>query len=79
MKAILRGSAILVMAVMSVPGDTAERLVPSDTDPPASAATWVDARHVVPTWTATPRPMACIDAWFDEMMVNESAAPRAER
>jgi hypothetical protein len=51
----------------------------SDTDPPASAATWVDARHVVPNWTATPRPMACIDAWFDEMMVNESAAPRAER
>jgi hypothetical protein len=30
MKAILRGSAILVMAVMSVPGDTAERLVPYD-------------------------------------------------
>ena len=51
----------------------------SDTDPPASAATWVDARHVVPNWTATPRPMAFIEAWFDDMMVNESAAPQAER
>jgi hypothetical protein len=30
MKAILRGSAVLVMALMSVPGYTAERLVPYD-------------------------------------------------
>ena len=30
-------------------------------------------------YTVTPRPMAFIDAWFDEMMVNESAAPRAEQ
>src|SRR4029450_2601639 len=47
----------------------------SDTDPPASAATWLDTRHVVPNWTATPRPMAFIEAWFDEMMVNESGGP----
>jgi hypothetical protein len=51
----------------------------SDTDPPASAAKWLDAMHIVPNCTATPRPMAFIEAWFDDVMVNESAAPRAER
>ena len=29
--------------------------------------------------TATPRPMAFIEAWFDDVMVNASATPRAER
>jgi hypothetical protein len=47
--------------------------------PPASAAKWLAARHLVPNCTATPRPMAFIEAWFDEVMVDESAAPRAER
>jgi hypothetical protein len=51
----------------------------SDTDPPASAAKWLDAMYIVPNCTATPRPMAFIGAWFDDVMVSESVAPRAER
>jgi hypothetical protein len=51
----------------------------SDTDPPASAAKWVDTMYIVPNCTATPRAMAFIGAWFDDVMVSESAAPRAER
>jgi hypothetical protein len=51
----------------------------SDTDPPASAAKWLAAMHLVPKCTATPWSMAFIEAWVDDMMVNESAAPRAER
>jgi hypothetical protein len=39
----------------------------------------LDAMLFVPTCTTTPRPMAFIEAWFDDVMVNASAAPRAER
>jgi hypothetical protein len=62
--------------------DAPEAFVPyavSDTDPPSSAAKWLDALLHIPGCTAMPRPMAFIDAWFDDMMVNASAAPRAER
>lgn len=51
----------------------------SDTDPPASAEKWLDAMYIVPNYTATPRLMAFIGAWFEDVMVSESAAPRAER
>jgi hypothetical protein len=39
----------------------------------------LNAMQFVPDCTATPRPMAFIDALFDDVMVNESAAPHAER
>jgi hypothetical protein len=62
--------------------DAAEVFAPyavSDTAPPSSAVKMLDAILFVPNCTATPRPMAFIEAWFDDVMVNESAAPRAER
>jgi hypothetical protein len=62
--------------------DAPEVLAPytvSDTAPPGIAVKLLDAIHLLPNCTATPRPMAFIDAWFDDVMVNESAAPRAER
>jgi hypothetical protein len=51
----------------------------SDTAPPGIQVKLLDALHLVPNCTTTPRPMAFIEAWFDDVMVNESAAPRAER
>jgi hypothetical protein len=51
----------------------------ADTAPPGIAAKVLNAMHFVPNCPATPRPMAFIEAWFDDVMVNESAAPRAER
>jgi hypothetical protein len=51
----------------------------SDTAPPGIAVKLLDAMLFVPKCTARPRPMAFIEAWFDDVMVNESAAPRAER
>jgi hypothetical protein len=51
----------------------------SDTDPPGIAVKMLTTILVVPRCTATPRPMAYIEAWFDDVMVNASAAPRAER
>jgi hypothetical protein len=51
----------------------------SDTAPPGIAAKLLDAIHLLPNCTATSRSMAVIEAWFDDVMVNESAAPRAER
>jgi hypothetical protein len=51
----------------------------SDTHPPSIAVKMLDAILFVPRCTSTPRPMAFIEAWFDDVMVNESAAPRAER
>jgi len=51
----------------------------SDTDPPGIAGKLLDAMLFVPKCTATPRPMAFNDAWVDDVMVNVSAAPRAER
>jgi hypothetical protein len=62
--------------------DAPEVLAPyavSDTAPPGIAVKLLDAMHFVPNCTATPRPMAFIETWFDDVMVNESAAPRAER
>jgi hypothetical protein len=51
----------------------------SDTDPPGTPVKLLNAMQLVPDCTATPRPMAFIEAWFDDVMVNESAAPRTER
>jgi hypothetical protein len=51
----------------------------SDTNPPGSPVKLLNAMLFVPSCAATPRPMAFIDALFDDVMVNESAAPRAER
>jgi hypothetical protein len=48
----------------------------SDTDPPGTPVKLLNAMQVVPDCTATPRPMAFIEAWFDDVMVNESAAPQ---
>jgi hypothetical protein len=62
--------------------DAPEVLAPyavSDTAPPGIQAKLLDAIHLLPNCTAAPRPMAVIEAWFDDVMVNESAAPRAER
>ncbi len=62
--------------------DAPEVLAPytvSDSAPPGIQIKWLDALHFVPNCTATPRPMAFIEALFDDVMVNESAAPRAVR
>jgi hypothetical protein len=62
--------------------DAPEVLAPyavAGTAPPGIAAKVLNAMHFVPNCPATPRPMAFIEAWFDDVMVNESAAPRAER
>jgi hypothetical protein len=61
--------------------DAAEVFAPyavSDTAPPSIAVKLLDTMLFVPRCTATPRPMAFIEAWFDDVMVNESAAPRAK-
>jgi hypothetical protein len=55
------------------------RYTVSDTAPPGIQVKLLDALHFVPNCTATPRPMAFIEALFDDVMVNESAAPRAVR
>jgi len=62
--------------------DDPEVLAPytvSDSAPPGIQIKWLDALHHVPNCTATPRPMAFIEALFDDVMVNESAAPRSAR
>ena len=51
----------------------------SDTAPPGLSVKLLDAMHFVPNCTATPRPMAFIETWFDDVLVNESVAPRAGR
>jgi hypothetical protein len=51
----------------------------ADTAPPSIAVKLLDALHFVPNCTATPRPMAYIDALFDDVMVNTSAAPAGAR
>jgi hypothetical protein len=50
-----------------------------DTDPPGIPVKLLDALHFVPNCTAAPRPVAFIEAWFDDVWANESAAPHAER
>jgi len=51
----------------------------SDSAPPGDQCKRLGAVHFVPNCTATPRPVAFIEALFDDVMVNESAAPRAVR
>jgi hypothetical protein len=52
----------------------------SDTSPPGSdSKKWLTITNGVANCTATPRPVAFIDALFDDVMVNASAAPRAGR
>ncbi len=51
----------------------------SDSAPPGIQVKLLDALHLIPNCTATPRPVAFIEAWFDDVMVNESAAPRSAR
>jgi hypothetical protein len=51
----------------------------SDTAPPGLQAKFLTAEHEIPNCTASPRPVAFIEALFDDVMVNASAAPRAGR
>jgi hypothetical protein len=51
----------------------------SDTAPPGFQAKVLEALHLVPNCTASPRPAAFIDVLFDDLMVNESAALRSAR
>ena len=51
----------------------------SDSGPPGVQVKLLVALNLVPACTATPRPVAFIEAFFDDVMVNESAAPRAVR
>jgi hypothetical protein len=55
----------------------AKYAVPSEVVAPGSPVKVLTAMQFVPDCTATPRPMAFIDARFDDVMVNESAAPHA--
>ena len=62
--------------------DNAEVFAPytvSDSAPPGIQVKLLDALHLVPNCTATPRPMAFIEALFDDVMVNASAAPGSAR
>jgi hypothetical protein len=47
----------------------------SDTASPGIQAKLLDAIRLIPNCTATPRPMAFIEALFDDALVNESAGP----
>ena len=51
----------------------------SDTAPAGLQVKFLDALHEIPNCTASPRPVAFIEAFFDDVMVNESAASRARR
>ena len=51
----------------------------SDIVPPSIPSQLLTAMQFVPDCTAATRPMAYIDALFDDVMVNESAAPAGER
>lgn len=62
--------------------DNPEVLAPytvSDSAAPGIQIKYLNAIHLVPNCTATPRPAAFIEAFFDDVMVNESAAPRSGR
>jgi len=62
--------------------DDPEVLAPytvSDSGPPGDQVKLLVALNLVSNCTATPRPVAFIEALFDDVMVNESAAPRAVR
>ncbi len=59
--------------------DNPEVLAPytvSDSAAPGIQVKYLNAWHLVPHCTAKPRPAAFIEASFDDVMVNESAAPR---
>lgn len=47
-----------------------------DTSPPANPSRALRVQHVVPNCTTPPRPNGFIDASFDDVFVNASAAPR---
>jgi hypothetical protein len=51
----------------------------SDTAPASDSRRFLGINNGVANCTATPRPVAFIDALFDDVMVNASAAPRAAR
>jgi hypothetical protein len=51
----------------------------SDIVPPSIPAKLLTVMQFVPDCTAATRPMAYMDALFDDVMVNESAAPAGER
>lgn len=51
----------------------------SDTAPPGQQIKFVTVIPDVVNCTATPRPVAFMDASFDDVMVNESTAPRSVR
>jgi hypothetical protein len=53
--------------------------VPSEVVAPGSPAKVLNVMQFVPDCTATPLPMAFMDARFDDVMVNASAAPDVER
>ena len=55
------------------------RYTVSDSAPLSIQVKDLGAMHFVPNCTAKPRPMAFIEALFDDVMVNESAAPRSAR
>jgi hypothetical protein len=65
--------------------DDPEVLAPytvSDTAPPSNrtdAHKALSVIHAVANCTARPRPVTFTDAWFDDVMVNESAPPRSVR
>jgi hypothetical protein len=51
----------------------------SDTAPASNSRKMVAITQVVANCTASPRPVAFIEVFFDDVMVNASAAPHAER
>jgi hypothetical protein len=51
----------------------------SDTAPASFQGKYLQATHLVPNCTATPGPVAFVEASFDDVLVNESAAPRPVR
>jgi hypothetical protein len=51
----------------------------SDTAPAGLQIKILEAVHDIPNCTTTPRPVAFINALFDDVMVNESAVPRSGR
>jgi hypothetical protein len=51
----------------------------SDTAPASNSRKMVAITQVVANCTASPRPVAFIEVFFDDVMVNASAAPYAER
>lgn len=55
------------------------RYMPLDTPPPGIRGKGLAIYDIVADCTATPRPVAVMEASFDDVFVNESAAPRSVR